>query len=745
MKKYLSLLLLIPVFTKSQLLSAKFIIPKPASVISDPGAFHFSTRTKIIADKLFIETAGLLSESMGISSKNIESGAPSNTVDIIRILRKQPIGKNNNPEYAIKITIDSIHIESASVIGAIHAVQSISQLAILQTSFGSIPCGRIVDYPEFTYRGLMLDVSRNFFSISYIKKLLGLMSLYKLNNLHLHLTDDAGWRLEITKYPELTNYAAWRPQRTWKEWWKADRSYASAADPLAYGGFYTKADIKEIIQYARMRGINLIPELEFPGHSGEVVATYPNLGCRGTNGKQSEYCLGNDSTFLFFENVLSEVIDLFPSPYIHIGGDEADQKNWRKCPKCRERMRVNHLKDEKELQSYAIKRLEKFISSKGRKLIGWDEILDGGLAESATVMSWRGEAGGISAAKMSHDVIMTPGAYMYFDAYQQDPATQPEAIGGYLPIEKVYQYNPVPAVLEKEKQKYIKGVQANLWTEYIPTMEQADYMLFPRMLALSEVGWTNNANKIWDDFTERMQPHYAILKKFSVNYCRPSYQVQIDTKTDTKERTSLVTLHSEQWLPKIYYTLDGSTPSQNAIKYSGPFQISGSANLRASILRDGKPQGNPASYDIDIHKAIGKKITYLKKYSTSYPAASEATLTDGLKGGLTYSDGRWQGFETDMDLIIDLEEITPLQVIRSRFMQLIGPGVYMPDYIEVSVSEDGKQYSPVKRCTNDISIKDPSLLFKIFTVDLTGFKARYVRFFAKNHSGFLFTDEIVVD
>ena len=745
MKKYLSLLLLIPVFTKSQLLSAKFIIPKPASVISDPGAFHFSTRTKIIADKLFIETAGLLSESMGISSKNIESGAPSNTVDIIRILRKQPIGKNNNPEYAIKITIDSIHIESASVIGAIHAVQSISQLAILQTSFGSIPCGRIVDYPEFTYRGLMLDVSRNFFSISYIKKLLGLMSLYKLNNLHLHLTDDAGWRLEITKYPELTNYAAWRPQRTWKEWWKADRSYASAADPLAYGGFYTKADIKEIIQYARMRGINLIPELEFPGHSGEVVATYPNLGCRGTNGKQSEYCLGNDSTFLFFENVLSEVIDLFPSPYIHIGGDEADQQNWKKCPKCGERMQVNHLKDEKELQSYAIKRLEKFISSKGRKLIGWDEILDGGLAESATVMSWRGEAGGISAAKMSHDVIMTPGAYMYFDAYQQDPATQPEAIGGYLPIEKVYQYNPVPAVLEKEKQKYIKGVQANLWTEYIPTMEQADYMLFPRMLALSEVGWTNNANKIWDDFTERMQPHYAILKKFSVNYCRPSYQVQIDTKTDTKERTSLVTLHSEQWLPKIYYTLDGSTPSQNAIKYSGPFQISGSANLRASILRDGKPQGNPASYDIDIHKAIGKKITYLKKYSTSYPAASEATLTDGLKGGLTYSDGRWQGFETDMDLIIDLEEITPLQVIRSRFMQLIGPGVYMPDYIEVSVSEDGKQYSPVKRCTNDISIKDPSLLFKIFTVDLTGFKARYVRFFAKNHSGFLFTDEIVVD
>ena len=745
MKKYLALLLLIPVFTKSQLLSAKFIIPKPVSVISDPGVFHFSSQTKIIADKSFIETAGLLSESMGISANHIESRLTKNVAGIVRILRKQPIVGNNRPEYTINIAVDSIHIESASVIGAIHAVQSISQLALLQTSFGSIPCGKIADYPELNYRGVMLDVSRNFFPISYIKKLLGLMSLYKLNNLHLHLTDDAGWRLEITKYPELTNHAAWRPQRTWKEWWKADRSYASAADPLANGGFYTKSDIKEIIQYASLRGINLIPELEFPGHSGEVVATYPELGCTGTNGKQSEYCLGNDSTFLFFENVLSEVIDLFPSPYIHIGGDEADQKNWRKCPKCRERMRVNHLKDEKELQSYAIKRLERFISSKGRKLIGWDEILDGGLAASATVMSWRGEAGGISAAKMNHDVIMTPGAYMYFDAYQQDPSTQPEAIGGFLPIEKVYQYNPLPSVLEKEKQQYIKGVQANLWTEYIPTMEQADYMLFPRMLALSEVAWTNNANKIWDDFNERMQPHYAILKKFSVNYCRPSYQVQIDTKTDSKERTSQVTLHSEQWLPEIYYTTDGSIPSLNAKKYNGPFRISGSANLRASILRDGKPQGKPASYDIDIHKALGKKITYLKKYSASYPAAFEATLTDGLKGGLTYSDGRWQGFDTDMDLIIDLEEITPLQVLRSRFMQLTGPGVYMPDYIEVSVSADGREFSPVKSCANDVSLNDPSLLFKVFEVDLTGLKGRYIRFFAKNHSGFLFTDEIVVD
>ena len=244
MKKYLALLLLIPVFTKSQLLSAKFIIPKPVSVISDPGVFHFSSQTKIIADKSFIETAGLLSESMGISANHIESRLTKNVAGIVRILRKQPIVGNNRPEYTINIAVDSIHIESASVIGAIHAVQSISQLALLQTSFGSIPCGKIADYPELNYRGVMLDVSRNFFPISYIKKLLGLMSLYKLNNLHLHLTDDAGWRLEITKYPELTNHAAWRPQRTWKEWWKADRSYASAADPLAYGGFYTKSDIK---------------------------------------------------------------------------------------------------------------------------------------------------------------------------------------------------------------------------------------------------------------------------------------------------------------------------------------------------------------------------------------------------------------------------------------------------------------------------------------------------------------------
>ena len=720
------------------------IIPQPVQVIERPGVFTITISTKVHSDPAFTEIATLFTYLAAIkSSASKFTKGRKEQINFV-LVGKDSIADSTG--YRLTITPDNVTVLARTNTGALNGMQSLVQLILLQPNQGTIPCAEIYDHPRFGYRGVMLDVSRHFFPVSYIKRFLDLMALYKMNKFHWHLTDGPGWRLEIKKYPELTSKAAWRTQGNWKTWWESTRQYSEEGNPNAYGGFYTQEQAKEIVAYAAQRGITVIPEIEMPGHSEEVLAVYPNLSCSGKPYVNGEFCLGNDSTFVFLQNVLTEVMAIFPSEYIHVGGDEAGKSAWKQCPKCRKRINDEKLKNESELQSYAVRRLEHFLSSKGRKLLGWDEILEGGLAPAATVMSWRGEKGGISAAEMGHDVVMTPGGYCYFDNYQADPATQPVAIGGYLTTEKVYSYEPIPLALDPAKAKYIQGAQANIWTEYIPTTEHLEYMVFPRLLAMSEVTWSQKENRDYESFKTRLQSHYRMMQRLNINYCRPSYRLEIGTKFDYSAKKVTVNFKSEQFNPVIYYTLDGSEPTTVSNLYKGSFDLPGSAKLCAAIFENGLKKDKSVKLDVDFHLAIGKKVIYNRPFSKSYPAQKEATLVNGYRGSLSYGDGQWQGFESrDMDVTIDLENPTPLKRLSVSFMQQTGPGVFIPDSVMISLSDNGKEFRKVKTIKNDIPLTQSSLTFKDFQFDLSGESGRFIRVFARNGKhGFLFTDEVIV-
>lgn len=478
------------------------ITPEPLSYSFGKGSFEWNKDTRIIFNgskdaQTIVETA-FSETSFPVS---FAAAQPGN--NCIQLELTDSISGVTSPEaYSLHVGEDGVKIQALSEAGLFYGVQSLIQLA--EQGEGCIQSVDVLDEPRFPYRGIMLDVSRHFRSKDFVKKQIDLLSHYKFNRLHLHLTDAAGWRIAIDKYPRLTQFAAWRKGKTWKEWWNGDRGYCEETDPEAQGGYYTKDDIREMVEYARQHCITIIPEIEMPSHSDEVLTAYPELSCTHEPGKQSDFCVGNEKTFEFLEDVLTEVMELFPSEYIHIGGDEAAKSAWKTCPLCQKRMKEEGLKDVDELQSYLIHRIERFLNEHGRSLLGWDEILQGGLAPNATVMSWRGEQGGIDAALSGHHAIMTPGEYCYFDSYQDAPYSQPEAIGGYLPLSKVYSYNPVPDSLSADNQKMILGVQANVWAEYIPTDEHMEYMLYPRAIALSEVAWTAPERKSWDSFHDRI-------------------------------------------------------------------------------------------------------------------------------------------------------------------------------------------------------------------------------------------------
>ncbi|RPE09311.1 beta-N-acetylhexosaminidase [Chitinophaga lutea] len=710
------------------------LIPRPLKMEQKEGRFDFKSSPRIVADPVFKPAAGLLGEYLRLPAGT--GAASAGSIVIVR-------GKENG--YQLKIEQNRIVLSARQLADALDGVNTLRQLYLLNGSDLHLPAMHITDSARFGYRGMHLDVSRHFYPVEFIYKFIDLMALYKFNTFHWHLTDGAGWRLEINKYPELTKTAAWRTHNYCMDWWANGRQYLPEGNANAYGGYYTQEQAKAVVAYAAKRGITVIPEIEMPGHSEEVLAVYPHLSCTGKPYENSEFCLGNDSTFTFLEDVLQEVMAIFPSRYIHIGGDEASKKAWKNCPKCQQRIKKEGLKDEEELQSYGVRRMEKFLVGKKRKLLGWDEILEGGLAPEATVMSWRGEKGGITAAEAGHDVIMTPGGYCYFDSYQADPATEPPAIGGFLPLSKVYSYNPVPAELHAAKAHHVLGAQANIWTEYMPTTYQVEYMAFPRMLALAEVLWTPLQLKNWDDFKTRLQAHYPLLQKKNVNYYRPSYQLQIKTDIRPQTGSALITFDSEQYRPLICYTLDGSTPTAASAQYAGPFEIKGSAKIKAAIFRDTAMQGQPASLPLDFHKALGKKVTYNEPYYKGYAAQNEATLVNGYRGSLTYGDGQWQGFlNKGLDVTIDLEQATPLNSLSVGFMQLTGPGVYMPPAVEVYTSNDGQQFTLAQKIDNDVPPTHNKLIFKDFVFDLKGASARYIRVKAKTQKGFIFTDEIIV-
>lgn len=644
--------------------------------------------------------------------------------------------------YQLEIDKAGVRLTAKTETGLFYGKQTLLQLL----TPNGLPYVKINDQPRFPYRGLHLDVSRHFFDKEEVKKLMNVMSYYKLNTLHLHLTDAGGWRLQIDKYPKLTQEGAFRTQSDWREWWDngKDRQYLKEGTEGAYGGYYTKDDIRDMLAYAAEKHITIIPEIEFPAHSDEVFVAYPELCCAGKSHTSGDFCIGNPKTFEFMENVLTEVIELFPSEYIHIGGDEAGKNTWKTCPKCQALMKKEKLANVDELQSYMIRKAEEFLNSKGRRLIGWDEILEGGLAPEATVMSWRGEAAGFKSARMGHDVIMTPGSYMYFDFYQADPRHQPVAIGGYTPIRKVYSYNPIPQdSLTAEEAKHFLGVQANTWTEYIPTPEHLEYMMFPRALAVAEIGWTPQEKRDWQDFKPRVNAHIPVLQQMGLNPFPLSNELEFDMVVDTIQKEIRVTMDAEKYPAEIHYTTDGSTPTASSPIYQEPIVVKDSAKIVAGIFVNGQLQDRVSEQRVDYHKGIGKSIRFNSRLYPGYMAGGINAIINGYRGGLTYLDQRWQGYTDNLDCVIDLGEVMDLHQVSSKWMQLTGPGVYQPEKVEVLTSEDGKNFTSQGVIPTTIPQDKSDLTFQEYTFQ-GNWKARYVQLKAQNPKGFIFVDEIVI-
>ena len=663
---------------------AQSVIPVPLKMEKGTGSFLLSEKTRLYTNLQGGE-AELWENYLKALPVQLKEARMKDRKQMLFLLITPKTTQLPSPEsYTLSVTSQRIEIRATSGAGLFYGMQTLLQLMQpASTGSYSVPSVEIEDTPRFAYRGLMLDVSRHFSTKEFIKKQIDALAYYKINRLHLHLTDAAGWRLEIKKYPLLTDFAAWRTDPTWKKWWNGGRKYLRYDEPGASGGYYTQDDIREILEYARQHYITVIPEIEMPSHSEEVLAAYPQLSCSGEPYKNSDFCVGNEETFTFLENVLTEVMELFPSEYIHVGGDEAGKSAWKTCPKCQKRMKDEHLANVDELQSYLIHRIEKFLNNHGRRLLGWDEILQGGIAPNATVMSWRGEEGGIAAVTSGHHAIMTPGAYCYLDSYQDAPYSQPEAIGGYLPLKKVYAYDPVPASLTAEQAKLVYGVQGNLWVEYIPTPEHVEYMIYPRMLALAEVAWSAPERKSWPDF------HARALKAV----------------TDLQA--------------KGYHTFD----------------------LKSEI------GSRPESLQPLTHLALGKKVIYNAPYNSSYAAQGDVTLTDGIRGDWTYGDGAWQGFisKNRLDVTVDMENETTIHSVTAAFMQVVGAEVFLPASVVISVSDDGVNFTELKH-QDFVVNKEEAIKFSDVSWEGT-VKGRYVRYQAragKELGGWIFTDEIIV-
>lgn len=720
------------------------IIPYPASIEKSGGSFT-------------LHKALIYSAQMDVTDlKELKAYLPSYPLELIEgdeASLRLIIDAHADvaPEgYRLTVGKKEIEIKASTSAGLFYGLQTLAQLAAGKQK---IACLTIEDAPRFGYRGMHLDVSRHFFGVAFIKKQLDAMASYKLNRFHWHLTDGPGWRLDIPQYPELARRAAWRPQALWKEWWNSGRQYCTRDDEGAYGGYYTAADVKEVVEYARLRHITVIPEIEMPGHSEEVCAVYPELSCSGEPYKNADVCIGNEKTFKFFEDVLDVVMELFPSKYIHIGGDEAGKESWKSCPKCQERMRQEHLDNVDGLQSYMIARIEKYLNDHGRSIIGWDEILQGGLAPNATVMSWRGTEGGIAAAHAGHDAIMTPGEYCYFDHYQGAPATQPEAIGGYLPIEQVYSYNPVPAEWPDSVARHILGVQANLWAEYIPNDKQMEYMIYPRLTALAEVGWTPVSKKNWESFKVRANQEIKRLEAKGYNPYPLADYPMVRQSVNRKAQCIEVTLLSERTPVDIRYTLDGSEPTAHSKRYKKAIAVSDTATLKAALYCGKQRQGGVTTVQVNYHKGIGAKAVYARDggyytYDERYKAGGDSALVDGQRGGSTYTDGRWQGFcPRDMDVTLDLGRITTVHRVIANFMQDVGPWIFFPSRVEVSLSTDGIHFTPAGEQRCDVPIDASGCLFKDFGWQGAPRQARYIRYHAtqSEKKAFIFTDEIVIN
>ena len=592
----------------------------------------------------------------------------STVKDVEIVVGKRSFAKWSSflPEYARKeayrltITPKRVRIEANMPEGVYRAQTTLAQLE------RPLPCGVIVDYPRFAWRGVMLDISRHFRDKDFILKQIDAFSEVKLNVLHLHLTDAAGWRIEIKSHPELTKKAAWRVGDTWREWDRTGHRYEGS-----YGGYLSRSDVREIVAYAAAHHMTVVPEIEMPGHSAEVVYAIPGVGCKADS---DDLCPGKEATFALLQDILDEVMDLFPSEYIHIGGDEAGKRDWHDCPDCRRRMQEEGLGSVEELQSYLVRRIERYLNDHGRKLIGWDEILEGGLSPNATVMSWRGTEGGMEAIRQGHDAVMTPGNRCYLDKVQDAPVREPEGFGGYLPIDSIYVYDPA-AGIPAESVSHLLGVQGNLWHEMIPQPSHTEYMLYPRVFAIAEIGWSPLEVKDADDFRERATAHAASLRERG--YTTFKLEEEVGDRTD----------------PNM----------------------------------------------VELHLGYRKQVTYAFPWHERYPASGAATLTDGTLGGWSYGDRRWQGFQSDVDVTIDLGYVRPVHYVTATFLGNRGAWIYLPDRVTVEYSMDGEHFDLAGTVLNE----NPDGLYVPFGMPV-GKDVRYIRYHAYRAKEWLFTDEILI-
>lgn len=673
--------------------------------------------------------------------------------------------------YTIDIRRHKATVSASSYNGFLYAIETIRQMLPVSI-YGEapapeddwrLPCVTIKDSPRFGYRGMHLDVARHFFSTAEVKKVIDIMSIHKLNRLHWHLTDDQGWRIEIKKHPRLTEVGSIRKGTVIKKDW--DRY-----DGIPYGGFYTQEEIKDVIEYAAGKGITIIPEIDLPGHMLAALTAYPSLGCTGGPydvwgrwGVADEVlCAGKEKTMLFLEDVLSEVSDLFPAEYIHIGGDECPKVRWEKCPVCQAKIKELGLKDDEEytaehyLQSYVMERMENFLAGKGKRIIGWDEILEGAPGPQATIMSWRGSDGGIKASGMGHDVIMTPNSHFYFDYYQaEDTDNEPFGIGGYVPIEKVYSYEPFTEEMDDEARSHILGVQANLWTEYIKTASHLEYMILPRLAALSEVQWCNPENKDWDRFLASLSHEAAIYDIMGYNYAKTVFQIISKVSVNPEKGCVEVALSTQGDAP-IRYTTDGSEPDTDAALYTAPVEIRKGCTVKARVERDNM-EIRTYSQDFIDNKAMGKKAVLntlpMPKYSYSAPD----NFVDGIRGVFQYSSGQWAGWNGDpFSVTIDMGSGISYSSVTLGTMSIKDEDVFPPLSLTVSTSEDGKEFTEAGSISIPMIAVDDKDSLKEYTVEFPQTSARYVKVDAETVStlpswhgragqkGFLFVDEIVV-
>ncbi len=747
---------------KSQsLLDLLPLIPKPESTELLDGSFTLTGETPLYISGYDVRNDAelfndYLEEYYGYRlkisvSNQINKGS-------LNIRKAESAAALKTDEYRLKVLSSAIEITGGSGAGVFYGLQTLIQLLPAgKVNALSIPAVSISDKPRFAWRGMHLDVSRHLFSVDFIKKYIDYLASYKMNTFHWHLTDDQGWRIEIKKYPKLQKISAYRKGTLIGHLGNTPELY----DTLNYGGYYSQEQVKDVVAYAAKRHIMVVPEIEMPGHAQAALAAYPEFSCSGGPfevakkwGVFSDVFCPKEETFDFLKNVLKEVAGLFPGNYIHVGGDECPKDRWKECVSCQALIKKEGLKDEHALQSYFMNRIEKILTGLDKKMIGWDEILDGGLAVNATVMSWRGSRGGIEAATSGHDVVMSPTTFCYFDFYQSKYPGEPLAIGGYLPLERVYQFEPIPDVLDEKQAKYILGAQANVWTEYITTPKQVEYMIMPRMAALSEILWSTKESRNYEAFTKRLVGHFKLLDFKKVNYSKAIFDIQESVYPHSKNGALAIDLSTSYKQGVIHYTINGEPPSLTAPVYKDRIVVDQTIGVRAAIFDGAIIRGREYSRIFKINLATGKEIILGNLPHEEYSRGGGFSLVNGITGNIPWMGSDWLGFLGDgLDATIDLGQVMSISKVGLDVLVDEISSIYFPKGVRVLVSEDGTNYTGVKKLEEaDLNSKDR--LIKI-TFDKT--KARWVRVLVKNYGiipegrpgagkpAWLLVDEITID